>query len=192
MANLWLIAGLGNPGAKYERTRHNAGFWFLERLSERSRVQLRPEKKLHGRAARATIDRAEAVLLAPETFMNDSGRALRAAVDFYRIEPDHVLVVYDELDLAPGTARFKRGGGHGGHNGLRSIFSHLGTPEFWRLRLGIGHPGIAAMVTPWVLGRAGAEDEDAVVEAIDRSLGVLPDFLAGREGEAMQVLHARQ
>ncbi len=192
MANLWLIAGLGNPGAKYERTRHNAGFWFLERLAERSRVQLRPEKKLHGRAARATIDRAEAVLLAPETFMNDSGRALRAAVDFYRIEPDHVLVVYDELDLAPGTARFKRGGGHGGHNGLRSIFSHLGTPEFWRLRLGIGHPGIAAMVTPWVLGRAGAEDEDAVVEAIDRSLGVLPDFLAGREGEAMQVLHARQ
>ena len=192
MANLWLIAGLGNPGAKYERTRHNAGFWFLERLAERSRVQLRPEKKFHGRAARATIDRAEAVLLAPETFMNDSGRALRAAVDFYRIEPDHVLVVYDELDLAPGTARFKRGGGHGGHNGLRSIFSHLGTPEFWRLRLGIGHPGIAAMVTPWVLGRAGAEDEDAVVEAIDRSLGVLPDFLAGREGEAMQVLHARQ
>ena len=192
MADLWLIAGLGNPGANYERTRHNAGFWFLERLAERSRVQLRPEKKLHGRAARATIDRAEAVLLAPETFMNDSGRALRAAVDFYRIEPDHVLVVYDELDLAPGTARFKRGGGHGGHNGLRSIFSHLGTPEFWRLRLGIGHPGIAAMVTPWVLGRAGAEDEDAVVEAIDRSLGVLPDFLAGREGEAMQVLHARQ
>jgi PTH1 family peptidyl-tRNA hydrolase len=191
MAEPWLIAGLGNPGSRYERTRHNAGFWFLERLAERNRLALRAEKKLHGRAVRGVIGSAEAVLLAPETFMNDSGRALRAAADFYRIGAERVLVVYDELDLPPGTARFKRGGGHGGHNGLRSIFSHLGTPDFWRLRLGIGHPGIASMVTPWVLGRAGAEDENAIVDAIERSLDVLPDFLAGRDGEAMKVLHAK-
>ncbi|PKL94938.1 MAG: aminoacyl-tRNA hydrolase [Gammaproteobacteria bacterium HGW-Gammaproteobacteria-8] len=191
MADLWLIAGLGNPGPKYERTRHNAGFWFLERLAERNRLALKPEKKLHGRGVRGVVEGAEAVLLAPETFMNDSGRSLRAAADFYRIAPERVLVVYDELDLPPGTARFKRGGGHGGHNGLRSIFSHLGTPEFWRLRLGIGHPGIAAMVTPWVLGRASAEDEAATIDAIERALGVLPDFLAGRDGEAMKLLHAK-
>lgn len=191
MANPWLIAGLGNPGSRYERTRHNAGFWFLERLAERNRLVLRPEKKLHGRAVRGSVGIDEAVLLAPETFMNDSGRALRAAADFYRIGPERVLVVYDELDLPPGTARFKRGGGHGGHNGLRSIFSHLGTPDFWRLRLGIGHPGIAAMVTPWVLGRASAEDESAIIDSIDRSLDVLPEFLAGRDGEAMKILHAR-
>lgn len=191
MADLWLIAGLGNPGAKYDRTRHNAGFWFLARLAERGRLELRPEKKLHGRAVRAALDSADMLLLAPETFMNDSGRALRAAVDFYRVDPERVLVVYDELDLPPGTARFKRGGGHGGHNGLRSIFNHLGTPEFWRLRLGIGHPGHAAMVTPWVLGRPSAEDEVAIVDSIDRALAVLPDFLAGRQGEAMKTLHAR-
>lgn len=191
MADLWLIAGLGNPGSKYDRTRHNAGFWFLQRLAERCRLDLRPEKKLHGRAARGMIEAEEALLLAPDTFMNDSGRALRAAADFYRIPPERVLVIYDELDLPPGTARFKRGGGHGGHNGLRSIFNHLGTPEFWRLRLGIGHPGVAAMVTPWVLGRASVEDETAIVDSIDRALAVLPQFLAGRDGEAMKLLHAR-
>ena len=191
MADPWLIAGLGNPGPKYERTRHNAGFWFVERLAERNRLDLRPEKKLHGRAVRGTVEGVEAVLLAPETFMNDSGRSLRAATDFYRIPAERVLVIYDELDLPPGTVRFKQGGGHGGHNGLRSIFSHLGTPEFWRLRLGIGHPGMAAMVTPWVLGRADAEDERAILDGIDRALEVLPTFLGGKQGEAMKVLHAR-
>ncbi|MDT8450941.1 MAG: aminoacyl-tRNA hydrolase [Wenzhouxiangellaceae bacterium] len=191
MDDLWLIAGLGNPGSKYERTRHNAGFWFIDRLAERHRVALKTEKKMQGRAVRARIDGVSAVLLAPETFMNESGRSLRAACDFYRIDPARVLVVYDELDLPPGTARFKKGGGHGGHNGLRSIFSHLGTPEFWRLRIGIGHPGIAAAVTPWVLSRAGADDEAAIVGAIDRALDTMPDFLAGREGEAMKVLHAK-
>jgi len=191
MADPWLIAGLGNPGARYERTRHNAGFWFIERLARRNGLVLRADRKLHGAAAKGRVDGADAVLLAPSTFMNESGQALRAATDFYRIAPGRVLVAYDELDLPPGTARFKKGGGHGGHNGLRSIFSHLGTPEFWRLRLGIGHPGLAAAVTPWVLGRPSAGDEAAICEAIERALDVADEFLAGRDGEAMKRLHAR-
>ncbi|MGK7295246.1 MAG: aminoacyl-tRNA hydrolase [Candidatus Wenzhouxiangella sp. M2_3B_020] len=192
MPGPWLIAGLGNPGPKYDRTRHNAGFWFIERLAERHHVSLKPEKKLHGRAVKAKLDGVDAVLLAPETFMNDSGQALRAAVDFYRIDPGRVLAAYDDLDLQPGIARLKKGGGHGGHNGLRSAFSHLGTQEFWRLRIGIGHPGTAEQVTPWVLGRARPDEERAIVEAIERALDVMPEFLAGRDGEAMKVLHARE
>ena len=191
MQGLWLIAGLGNPGPKYDRTRHNAGFWFLDEVLRRHGGELRAEKKLHGRALKTRIDGVDTVLLAPETFMNESGRSIRAATDFYRIAADHVLVAHDELDLPPGTARLKRGGGHGGHNGLRSTFRHLGTQEFWRLRIGIGHPGLAEQVTPWVLGRAPADDENAIVESIARSVEVLPDFLAGRAGEAMKTLHAR-
>ena len=188
----WLIAGLGNPGPKYRGTRHNAGFWFVERLARRHHLSLKPEKKLHGEAVRARLDAIDAVLLAPTTFMNESGRALRAAIDFYRIEPGRVLVAYDDLDLEPGVARLKKDGGHGGHNGLRSIFSHLGTPEFWRLRIGIGHPGLAEQVLPWVLGRASAADEQATVEAIERSLTVMGEFLEGRVGDAMTHLHARR
>jgi len=191
MDGLWLIAGLGNPGPKYDRTRHNAGFWFLDALLRRHGGELRNEKKLHGRALKTRIEGADTVLLAPETFMNESGRSIRAATDFYRIPVERVLVAHDELDLPPGTARLKQGGGHGGHNGLRSTFSHLGSPQFWRLRIGIGHPGLAEQVTPWVLGRAPADEEQAIVEAIDRSVQVLPDLLAGRSGEAMKRLHAR-
>ena len=191
MDGLWLIAGLGNPGPKYDRTRHNAGFWFLDALLRRHGGDLRGEKKLRGRALKTRIDDTDVVLLAPETFMNESGQAIRAATDFYRIAVDRVLVAHDELDLAPGTARLKKGGGHGGHNGLRSTFSHLGTQDFWRLRIGIGHPGLAEQVTPWVLGRAPADDEQAIIESIDRAVRVLPDFLAGRSGEAMKILHAR-
>src|SRR6056297_1038614 len=191
MDGLWLIAGLGNPGPKYDRTRHNAGFWFLDALLRRHGGELRNEKKLHGRALKTRIEGADTVLLAPETFMNESGRSIRAATAFYRIPVERVLVAHDELDLPPGTARLKQGGGHGGHNGLRSTFSHLGSPQFWRLRIGIGHPGLAEQVTPWVLGRAPADEEQAIVEAIDRSVQVLPDLLAGRSGEAMKRLHAR-
>jgi PTH1 family peptidyl-tRNA hydrolase len=191
MDGLWLIAGLGNPGPKYDRTRHNAGFWFLDALLRRHGGELRSEKKLHGQALKSRIDGIDAVLLAPGTFMNESGQSIRAATDFYRIPADRVLVAHDELDLPPGTARLKQGGGHGGHNGLRSTFSHLGTQDFWRLRIGIGHPGLADQVTPWVLGRAPADDEQAIIDAIDRSVEVLPDFLAGRAGEAMKRLHAR-
>ena len=188
----WLIAGLGNPGPKYRGTRHNAGFWFIERFARRRHLSLKPEKKLHGDALRTRLDGVDAVLLAPTTFMNESGRALRAATDFYRIEPARVLVAYDDLDLEPGIARLKKGGGHGGHNGLRSIFSHLGTPEFWRLRLGIGHPGLAEQVLPWVLGRASAADEQAIVDAVERSIDVMGSLLAGRANDAMTHLHARR
>lgn len=191
MDGLWLIAGLGNPGPKYDRTRHNAGFWFLEAAIRRFGGELRPDKKLHGRALKTRIDGIDALMLAPETFMNESGQSLRAAVDFYRIAPDRVLVAHDELDLLPGTSRLKRGGGHGGHNGLRSTFRHLGTPEFWRLRIGIGHPGTADQVTPWVLGRAPAAEEGRIVDSIDRAVEVLPLFLSGQSGEAMKTLHAR-
>ena len=191
MDGLWLIAGLGNPGPKYDRTRHNAGFWFLDALLRRHGGDLRGEKKLRGRALKTRIDDTDVVLLAPETFMNESGQAIRAASDFYRIAIDRVLIAHDELDLAPGIARLKKGGGHGGHNGLRSTFSHLGTKDFWRLRIGIGHPGLAEQVTPWVLGRAPADDEQAIIESIDRAVRVLPDFLAGRAGEAMKTLHVR-
>jgi len=191
VSGLWLIAGLGNPGPKYERTRHNAGFWFVERLAQAQGLALKPEKKLQGRAVKGRIHGCDAVLLAPETFMNESGRALRAARDFYRVEADRILVAYDDLDLAPGVARFKHGGGHGGHNGLRSLFAHLGGAEFWRLRIGIGHPGLAEAVTPWVLSRAGADDQRAIDAAIDRILQVMEDFLSDRPGEAMKVLHAK-
>lgn len=191
MAAPWLVAGLGNPGPKYERTRHNAGFRLVDALVQAFGGALRANRKLLGESDRLRIDGAEAVVLKPDTWMNNSGQSVRAAADFYSIPVGQVLVVHDELDLPPGTVRLKFGGGHGGHNGLRSTFSHLGSPDFWRLRVGIGHPGIADAVTPWVLSRAPAEEETATDEAIGRAVDVLPEFLAGRAGEAMKVLHAR-
>ena len=191
MADLWLIAGLGNPGAKYEQTRHNAGFWFVETLARKAGVSLSANRKLHGRAAKTEWAGSHMVLLAPDTYMNESGQSLRAAVDFYRIPASQILVAHDELDLAPGVVRLKSNGGHGGHNGLRSSFSHLGIPEFWRLRIGIGHPGLASAVTPWVLSRAPADDQCRIEDAIDRAVAVMPDFLNQRSGEAMKVLHAK-
>lgn len=188
----WLIAGLGNPGPKYERTRHNAGFWFLEALARCHGIPLTSQKKLQGEGGKTAIDGSDCVLLKPATWMNESGQSLRAAMDFYRLEPARTLVAYDDLDLPPGTVRLKKGGGHGGHNGLRSIGSHLGTPDYWRLRIGIGHPGVREAVTPWVLSRPGADDERAILDAVDRAVRVIPDFLSGRDGEAMKALHTRE
>lgn len=188
----WLIAGLGNPGPKYDRTRHNAGFWFIEALARRHGIVLNPQKKLLGVGAKAALDGHDCVLLMPGTWMNESGQSLRAAVDFFRLQPLRTLVAYDDLDLPPGTVRLKQGGGHGGHNGLRSAHSHLGTPDYWRLRIGIGHPGAREAVTPWVLSRPGADDERAILDAIDRAVKVIPEFLAGRAGEAMKCLHTRE
>lgn len=187
----WLVAGLGNPGRNYEQTRHNAGFWFVEALARKLGVQLSSNRKLLGDAVRARTAGAELILLMPDTFMNDSGQSLRAAIDFYKLSPGRVLIAHDELDLPPGVVRLKHAGGHGGHNGLRSSFSHLGTRDFWRLRIGIGHPGQASDVTPWVLSRAPADDQQLIEQSIERAVEVMPQFLSGQANEAMKVLHAK-
>jgi peptidyl-tRNA hydrolase, PTH1 family len=151
---------------------------------------LRAERRFHGAAGRLHLAGQECHLLQPDTFMNDSGRAVQALAAFYRIPAAHILVVHDELDLSPGTARLKAGGGHGGHNGLRSVVACLGSAEFRRLRLGIGHPGSAEQVTPYVLSRPAPADQEAIGAAIERALGVLPDLLAGRWDAAVRTLHA--
>ncbi|NDY96762.1 aminoacyl-tRNA hydrolase [Wenzhouxiangella limi] len=189
MSTRWLIVGLGNPGSKYSRTRHNAGFWFLDALDRRIGLALKTERKFHGDAGKTRLGAVDVVGLKPDTFMNDSGRAVRAVAAYFDIPIDRILVAYDDLDLPPGTVRLKLGGGHGGHNGLRSLFSHLGDPGFWRLRIGIGHPGVREAVTPWVLSRAGAEDERGMIEAIDRAIDIVPTLLRGETDRALQALH---
>lgn len=191
MVNRWLIVGLGNPGQKYDRTRHNAGFWFLDALDRRGPIGLKPNRKLHGEVSKESFADVDCVFLKPDTFMNNSGQAIRAAADYYQIDPEQVIVAYDDLDLPPGTVRLKQGGGHGGHNGLRSTFQHLGSQNFWRARIGIGHPGVREAVTPWVLSRANADDERAILDAIDRAVAVLPDLLAGQPERALQSLHSK-
>jgi len=190
MTHRRLIAGLGNPGRQYDQTRHNAGFWFLDALAKRHPLSLRAQKKCLGQAEKVRIKDQDVVVLKPDTFMNDSGQALRAAADFYDIALDHVLVAYDDLDLPPGQVRLKLGGGHGGHNGLKSALAHLGGPGFWRLRIGIGHPGQREQVTPWVLGRANRADEQAIERAIERSLPAVEQWLGGHADRAMLELHS--
>ena len=190
MAAVQLIVGLGNPGPEYEATRHNAGFWFVDAVARRWHGQFRAEKKFHGDVARVTLDGHEVWLLKPGTFMNRSGQSVQAMARFYRIPPEAMLVAHDELDLPPGTARLKQGGGHGGHNGLRDIIDKLGTRDFLRLRLGIGHPGDSRQVTGYVLKKPGQDDRLAIEQAIDRSLDVLPDVIAGNLQAAMNRLHA--
>jgi PTH1 family peptidyl-tRNA hydrolase len=190
MADSWLIAGLGNPGQKYERTRHNAGFWFLDAIDREERLEFRAQRKLHGDVSKQQWRGHPVIALRPDTFMNQSGQAVRAVLDYYSVPADRLLVAYDDLDLPAGTVRLKFAGGHGGHNGLRSIFQHLGHPDFWRLRIGIGHPGTREAVLPWVLGRARPDDERAIVESIQRAVAVLPDVLSGRIERAQQDLHS--
>lgn len=190
MSRIACIVGLGNPGPRYAGTRHNAGFAFLERACAEHGAALRTERRFHGAVGRLHVAGQDCHLLRPETFMNESGRAAQAFVAFYRLTPESLLVVHDELDLPPGTARLKRGGGHGGHNGLRSLVTCLGGADFCRLRLGIGHPGSADQVTPYVLGRAPATEAQAIDDAIGRALAVLPDLLTGRWDAAQRALHA--
>ncbi len=192
MATLRLIVGLGNPGADYERTRHNAGFWFANALADAGRVRFSPDGKLHGESVRLGREFGSAWLLKPSTFMNRSGQSVAAALRYFKIEPEEMLVAHDDLDLAPGAARLKFDGGHGGQNGLRDLIAHLGHGRFHRLRLGIGHPGNRDQVTPWVLGRPGRDDEAAILRAIDEALGVLPLVLDGNTNEAMKQLHTRR
>ncbi len=186
-----LVVGLGNPGPKYTGTRHNAGFWLVEALADRVRIPLRAERKFHGVAGRWREGDADLHLLCPTTYMNHSGRAVAALANFHRIPPEAILVVHDEIDLPPGVVRLKRGGGHGGHNGLRDIVSALGTRGFARLRLGVGHPGRSDQVIPYVLhapGRAERADIDAAIAA---ALDVMPLLAGGDWDRAQQQLHTR-
>lgn len=187
----FLIAGLGNPGARYAETRHNAGFWFLERLLREVGAGLKAQPRQQAECARVAWQGRDLVLARPTTFMNHSGQAVRALVDFYRIAPEDILVAYDELDLPPGVARLKTGGGHGGHNGIRDMIRHLGSPEFLRLRIGIGHPGNKDAVTRYVLSRSPAEQRAEIDGAIGQALDVMPLVLGGRLQEAMTRLHTQ-
>jgi PTH1 family peptidyl-tRNA hydrolase len=189
MAALRLLVGLGNPGAEHVRTRHNAGFWFIDALGQGERARFGLESKLHGESARIVLGGETLRLFKPHTFMNKSGLAVAAALNYWKIEPEQMLVAHDDLDLPPGAARLKFDGGHGGQNGLRDIFTHLGHGKFHRLRLGIGHPGHKDRVTPWVLGRPSIADENAIIGAVGEALAVLPLAVAGEFNEAMKRLH---
>jgi len=192
MSGLRLLIGLGNPGSDYLRTRHNAGFWFIDALAQREGARFGVDAKLHAETAKITLAGQPLWLLKPTTFMNKSGQAVNAALRYYKIAPEDMLVAHDELDLPPGTARLKFDGGHGGQNGLRDILAQLGHGRFHRLRLGIGHPGHKDRVTPWVLGRPGRQDEEALLDAIAAALDVLPLAVAGDYNAAMKQLHTRR
>ena len=190
--SLRLIVGLGNPGPEHARTRHNAGFWFLDALAAQAGARFGLESKLHGETAKAVVGGQNVWLLRPSTYMNASGRSVAAALRYWKIDPEEALLAHDELDLAPGVARLKFDGGHGGQNGLRDTIQHLGHGKFHRLRLGIGHPGHKDKVTSWVLGRPGRDDEASMLRAIDDALAVLPLVVDDRHDEAMKRLHTQK
>ena len=170
MSEIKLIVGLGNPGDKYTDTRHNTGEWLIERLARRFNVSLNPEIKFFGKTARTLVNGKEVRLLVPTTFMNLSGKAVGALASFYRIKPEEILVIHDELDLPPGTAKLKQGGGHGGHNGLKDIVAQLGNNNnFYRLRIGIGHPGHRDLVAGYVLNKPSPADRDALEKVLDEA-----------------------
>jgi len=170
MSEIKLIVGLGNPGDKYTDTRHNAGEWLIECLARRFNVSLNPESKFFGKTARILVNGKEVRLLVPTTFMNLSGKAVGALASFYRIKPEEILVIHDELDLPPGTAKLKQGGGHGGHNGLKDIVVQLGNNNnFYRLRIGIGHPGHRDLVAGYVLNKPSPADRDALEKVLDEA-----------------------
>lgn len=193
MTAIQLIVGLGNPGPEYDQTRHNAGALFVERLADRERVSLSLDKKYFGLVGKFSHQGRDVRLLIPTTFMNRSGQSVAALANFFRITPDAILVAHDELDMPPGVAKLKQGGGHGGHNGLRDIIAQLGNQNnFHRLRLGIGHPGHSSMVSNFVLGRAPRSEQDLLDTSIDFALGVLPEMLAGEWTKAMHKLHSQK
>ena len=191
MDTIRLIVGLGNPGPGHQFDRHNVGWWLVDALAAELGARFGREARLHGETARASLAGSDLHLLKPTTFMNRSGQSVAATLRYYRIEPEQMLVAHDDLDLPPGVARLKFDGGHGGQNGLRDIFAHLGHGRFHRLRLGIGHPGHKDRVTPWVLGRPGKDDEAAMLRALDEALTVLPLVVAGEVNEAMKRLHTK-
>jgi PTH1 family peptidyl-tRNA hydrolase len=185
-----LIVGLGNPGRDYIQTRHNAGYWWLERCAVTLGVSMQPDAKCFGLVGSGR-DAQSVHLLMPQTFMNASGKSVGAFMRFYKIAAEDLLVVHDELDLLPGDARLKQGGGHGGHNGLKDIINVLGTQQFWRLRLGIGHPGHRDAVSDWVLSPPRADELALIEDAMARSLVLLPQLLQGDFPAAMRELHTQ-
>lgn len=188
--DILMVVGLGNPGPDYANTRHNAGALFVEALARQAGQTLRPEKKYHGHYARIQMQGLDLHLLNPATYMNRSGLSIKALADFFKIEPQQILVAHDDLDLPPGTAKLKKGGGHGGHNGLRDTIAHLGTNDFQRLRIGIGHPGDSRQVTGYVLGRLGKQETEELNAVIDEIIRVLPDAASGKLSAAMNRLHS--
>ena len=184
-----LFVGLGNPGNEYEATRHNVGFWWVDALARQLKVHLMDDRNYWGRVGRTSVQGRTIHLLQPQTYMNLSGKSVSALARFFKISPDSILVVHDELDLPPGEAKLKFGGGHAGHNGLRDIHAQLGTPDYWRLRLGIGHPGDKSEVAGWVLRKPPAEQREQIEACLQRSLGAFDDLLAGDTTRATQKIH---
>ena len=184
-----LFVGLGNPGAEYAATRHNAGFWWIDQLARRLNVSLTLERAYKGRVARANVAGQSVWLLEPQTFMNLSGQSVSALARFFKIAPDEILVAHDELDLPAGEAKLKFGGGHAGHNGLRDIHAQLGTGGYWRLRLGIGHPGARHEVVGWVLQRPPLDEQIAIEQAADRAAAAFELLAAGDMNAATQRIH---
>lgn len=191
MTAIQLVAGLGNPGAKYEQTRHNAGFWFVDAVASACNAVFKSESKFKSELARCSISGNDCRLQKPQDFMNRSGLPVASVAAFYQIPRSNILIVHDDLDLPPGTVRLKQGGGHGGHNGLRDLIPHLGGKDFLRLRIGIGHPGHRDDVVGYVLKAASREERAAIDRAIDDAARVLPDIIAGKLDAAMKELHTR-
>ena len=184
-----LIAGLGNPGSQYAGTRHNAGFWFLGELQKKYSFSLSSEKKYKAETGHFNFQGRTVRVVAPATFMNLSGESVAPLANFYRIPAQQILVIHDELDMPPGTVKLKKGGGHGGHNGLRDISSKMGTLDFQRMRIGIGHPGNAKMVSGYVLKKPSEDDRYSILQAIDRGIDVMDQVLSGDFAAAMLKLH---
>ncbi|MGD9757066.1 MULTISPECIES: aminoacyl-tRNA hydrolase [Comamonas] len=184
-----LFVGLGNPGPEYEDTRHNAGFWWIDALARELKVNLVPERSYWGLMARTSIHGQSIWLLEPQTFMNLSGKSVGTLARFFKIQPEEILVVHDELDFEPGVVKLKLGGSHGGHNGLRDIHAQLGSPNYWRLRVGIGHPGHKGEVASWVLKKPAPDQLKLIEDAITHSLKAWPDMVAGQMDKATLAIH---
>jgi len=184
-----LFVGLGNPGPEYDSTRHNAGFWWVDALARELKVSLTMDRGYHGLMARTTAQGNTVWLLEPQTFMNLSGKSVGALARFFKIQPNEILVAHDELDIAPGEVKLKFGGSHAGHNGLRDIHAQLGTGDYWRLRLGVGHPGEKSEVVHWVLKKPSLDHRIAIDQCIDRSMKAIPQLLAGEMDKATMLIH---
>ena len=186
-----LLVGLGNPGPEYEATRHNAGFWFIDAVARELKTSLMPERSCFGLVARANLREGPIWLLEPMTFMNLSGKSVGALARYFKIVPGEILVAHDELDLLPGQVKLKLGGSNSGHNGLKDVEAALGSPDFWRLRLGIGHPGVKAEVVTYVLRKPMAEQRDAIDQGVAQGLSALDLFIEGDMERALMKVHAR-